>query len=172
MKMPEPMTAPTPKAVRLQGPRLRRSLWSACSDDAISASMLCVRRSLLMEPRALTLSSLALCQNLHFFLHGAAVNGGGTLGLGGRFLAGGALQLLAFFGGFNVFRIHPDYFRFLTYYLRPACYLRPANFSTNFFIPWRWKLTMIFASSPSPSRRTIVPLPYLGCSTTVPVWFA
>ena len=30
-------------------------------------------------------------------------------------------------------------------------------------------MTTSFASSPSPSRRTIVPVPYLGCSTTVPV---
>src|SRR5580693_6627926 len=30
-------------------------------------------------------------------------------------------------------------------------------------------MTITLASSPSPSRRTIVPVPYFGCSTTVPV---
>src|SRR5258708_38487899 len=30
-------------------------------------------------------------------------------------------------------------------------------------------MTTILASSPAPSRRTIVPVPYLGCSPTVPV---
>src|SRR4051794_18897876 len=43
--MPEPITAPTPNAVRLQGPRTRLSLF--CSAPAIRASMLLVRNRLI-----------------------------------------------------------------------------------------------------------------------------
>ena len=46
MKMPEPMTAPTPNAVRLHGPSVLRRHFSGSSEEAISASMLRVRRSL------------------------------------------------------------------------------------------------------------------------------
>ena len=45
MKMPEPITAPMPNAVRLHGPSVLRSRLSGCSEPAISASMLRVRRS-------------------------------------------------------------------------------------------------------------------------------
>ena len=46
MKMPEPITAPMPKAVRLHGPSVRRSFFSGSSEAAISASMLFVRKRL------------------------------------------------------------------------------------------------------------------------------
>ena len=45
MKMPEPMTAPTPNAVRLQGPRVLRRRLSGSSEALIRASMLLVRNS-------------------------------------------------------------------------------------------------------------------------------
>ena len=38
----------------------------------------------------------------------------------------------------------------------------PAYFSTSFLSPKRGKLTVILASSPSPSRLTTVPVPYFG----------
>src|SRR5947209_17097948 len=43
-----------------------------------------------------------------------------------------------------------------------------ANFSTSFFNPKRGNCTVIFASSPSPSRLYTVPSPYLGCTTRCP----
>ncbi len=43
--MPEPMTAPTPSAVRLHGPSVLRSRLLGSSEAAISASMLLVRKS-------------------------------------------------------------------------------------------------------------------------------
>ena len=45
MKMPEPMTAPTPKAVRLQGPSVLLRRLSGSSEALIRASMLLVRNS-------------------------------------------------------------------------------------------------------------------------------
>src|SRR5262249_40712005 len=87
---------------------------------------------------------------------GSASHGSGALGLGSGLFAGGALQLLTFdFVGY-ILRIHQ--FRF-----------SPAYFSTSFFNPIPGKFTVILASSPSPSRRTTVPVPYLGCCTVVPV---
>src|SRR2546422_7970964 len=67
-----------------------------------------------------------------------------------------AFQFLAFSSVGDFFGIHQVFFN-------------PAYFSTSFFSPYRGKLTVILASSPSPSRRTTVPVPYLGCSTTIPV---
>ncbi len=45
VKMPEPITAPMPRAVRLHGPSVLRSCLSGSSEAAISASMLLVRKS-------------------------------------------------------------------------------------------------------------------------------
>ena len=44
--MPEPITAPIPIAVRLQGPKVRRSFFSGSSEAAMSASILFVRKML------------------------------------------------------------------------------------------------------------------------------
>src|ERR1035437_9139727 len=46
MKMPEPITAPIPIAVRLHGPKVRRSFFSGSSEAAMSASILFVRKML------------------------------------------------------------------------------------------------------------------------------
>jgi hypothetical protein len=46
MNMPDPITAPMPNAVRLHGPRVRRSFRSGSSAAAIRASMLFVRKRL------------------------------------------------------------------------------------------------------------------------------
>ena len=43
--MPEPITAPMPSAVRLQGPSVLRRRRAGSSEAAISASMLFVRSS-------------------------------------------------------------------------------------------------------------------------------
>src|SRR5206468_7184227 len=43
-----------------------------------------------------------------------------------------------------------------------------ANFSTSFFSPACGNCTVIFASSPSPSRLYTVPSPYFGCTTRCP----
>ena len=45
MKMPEPITAPMPSAVRLHGPSVLRSRRAGSSEAAMSASMLFVRSS-------------------------------------------------------------------------------------------------------------------------------
>ena len=39
VKMPEPMTAPTPRAVRLSGPRVFLRACSGCSESEMSLSM-------------------------------------------------------------------------------------------------------------------------------------
>src|SRR5215471_844602 len=91
----------------------------------------------------------------NLLLHGAAGDATGALGLGSGLLARGALQLLAFCFVGDVLGVHQSLFN-------------PAYFSTSFFNPKRGKFTVILASSPSPSRRTTVPVPYLGCSTVMP----
>src|SRR5215475_9724077 len=92
----------------------------------------------------------------NLLLHRAAGDARGALGLGCGLLAGGALQFLAFCFIVDVLRVHQSLFN-------------PAYFSTSFFNPNRGKFTVILASSPSPSRRTTVPVPYFGCSTVMPV---
>src|SRR5215831_8274232 len=82
--------------------------------------------------------TLALRHLLHFFLHRSARHTRGPLGLGRRFLACRALQLLPFCFIGNILRIH--------------ALISPAYFSTSFLSPYRGKLTVILASSPSPSR--------------------
>ena len=44
-----------------------------------------------------------------------------------------------------------------------------ANFSTSFLVPYPLNCTVIFASSPSPSRARRMPSPYLGCRTRTPL---
>src|SRR5471030_631629 len=162
VNMPEPMTAPIPSAVRLHGPRLRRSFFSGSSEAAISASMLFVRKMLTaaLGLRRLGLWGLTLTLALRLvtdlLLERTAGHAGGAFRLGRRFLAGRALDLLAFNLVGDGLRVHQFLFN-------------PAYFSTSFFSPKRGKLTVILASSPSPSRRTTVPVPYLGCSTVMPV---
>src|ERR1700722_5925762 len=95
VKIPDPMTAPTPSAIRLQTPSDFFNRRSGSSEAAIRASMLLVRRSWFIGG---TLAlPLALRHMLHFLLHGAASDSGSPLGLGGRFLAGCALDLLALY---------------------------------------------------------------------------
>src|SRR4029078_13075406 len=99
---------------------------------------------------------LALRLMANLLLHGAAGDAGGALGFGRGLLARGALRLLAFYFVGNGLRVHQSLFN-------------PAYFSTSFFNPKRGKFTVILASSPSPSRRTTVPVPDVGCSTVMPV---
>src|SRR5690242_16213461 len=96
--MPEPMTAPIPRAVRLQGPSVLRRRWSGSSEAAISASMLRVRRSLSKPPPPTSALALALGHLFHFFLARTACDARGAFRSRGRLLSCGALQLLAFFG--------------------------------------------------------------------------
>src|SRR5271155_4377200 len=71
MKMPEPMTAPTPKAVKLQGPSVFDRRFSGSSEALIRASMLLVRNSWLNGlPWRLALA-LPLHHLLDFLLHRA-----------------------------------------------------------------------------------------------------
>src|SRR5580658_7029765 len=44
-----------------------------------------------------------------------------------------------------------------------------ANFSTSFLVPYPLNCTVIFASSPSPSRAAMMPSPYFGCRTRTPL---
>src|ERR1035438_5185590 len=99
--------------------------------------------------------TLALRLVADLFLRRSAGHAGGALGLGGRFLACYALELLAFDFVGNFRGVHRSL-------------INPAYFSTSFFNPKRGKLTVILASSPSPSRLTTVPEPYLGCMTVAP----
>ena len=165
--MPEPITAPNPSAVRLHGPRVRFSLCEGSSEALISWSILFLRKRLLTKGpdnlKAGRLSSarfeignsaslaphLAFRKSSDFFLVGAPWHVVGTFWLRISFFAGLALSGLAFRAIFNMLRVHRLAFS-------------PANFSTSFFSPTPGKLTVIFALSPSPSRRTTVPRPYLG----------
>src|SRR5215831_5974810 len=95
--------------------------------------------------------SLALALRLvaDLLLHGSARDPGGPFGLGRGFLARRAFQLLAFGFVGDLLCVHQSLFN-------------PAYFSISFFNPKRGKFTVILASSPSPSRRTTVPVPYFG----------
>src|SRR5271165_2472552 len=117
--------------------------------------MLLVRKSWLTR-RALPLP-LTLCRAANLLLHRSARYSGSALGLRSHLLARRPLQFLSFRPILNVFRVHQSLFN-------------PAYFSINFLSPYPGKLTVSLASSPSPSRLTIVPLPYFGCSTVVPVF--
>src|SRR5215831_12287166 len=119
VKIPEPMTAPTPSAVRLQGPSVLRSRFSGSSEAAISASMLLVRKSWFTDaggqsPAPDLSLTLALRHLLDFLLHRSARHAGGSLGLGRCFFARRALQFLTFHSIGNVLRVHelvsPAYF--------------------------------------------------------------
>src|SRR6202050_2010271 len=107
--MPEPMTAPIPSAVRLHGPSVLRSRLSGCSEAAISASMLRVRKSLPKSPLP-----LALHQSSDLLLQRSSRHARGPLRLRGRLLARRALQLLTLFGFLYGLCIHalvnPAYF--------------------------------------------------------------
>src|SRR5579871_5313441 len=152
VKMLDLMMAPIPRKVRLQGPRVFLRRRSGSSDDAISSSILLVRIRDAMPPPADQLAlTLALNHLLDFALGRAPRNIGGSLGFGRGFLAGRALQLLAFICVRDVFGVHST--------------LIPAYFAISFFSPYPGKLTVIFVSSPVPSRRITVPRPYLACST-------
>src|SRR6185312_16349228 len=92
---------------------------------------------------------LAFGQFPNLLLVGAARHTGRALCLRRRFLSRHALQLLTFLSILNVFCVH-------------SSTLIPAYFSTIFFNPNPGKLIVSFASSPSPSRRRMVPRPYFG----------
>ena len=99
VKIPDPMTAPMPRAVRLHGPSDFRSRLPGSSEAAISASMLLVRRSWLIRMQARAgryRFRWPLTIFCTFFFMRAARDPGGALGLRRRFLARCALQLLAF----------------------------------------------------------------------------
>src|SRR5713101_6425510 len=150
MKMPEPITAPIPRAVRLQGPRVLASRLPGSSDAAIRASMLLVRKR--CDTRAGLTLTLALSGASDLLLHRAARHTRRSLRFGRNLLARRPLQLLSFRPIRYRFCIHQSVFN-------------PAYFSINFLSPCPGKLTVSFASSPSPSRLTITPLPYFGCTT-------
>src|SRR5579862_4387871 len=101
---------------------------------------------------------LALALALHhlpdFLLARAAHHIRGPLGLGSRFLARCALQLLAFCFIGNFRSVHST--------------LIPAYFAISFFNPCTGKLTVTLVSSPDPSTRNTVPRPYFACSIDEP----
>src|SRR5271169_2240323 len=100
--------------------------------------------------------ALSLCSPLDLSLLRSPCHSGGPFGFGCRLFPCRPLQLFPFRSVSYLFCVHQPFFN-------------PAYFSTSFFNPYRGKLTVILASSPSPSRRTTVPIPYLGCSTVIPV---
>ena len=144
--MPVPITAPTPSAVRLHGPSVRRRRRPGACDSSTNRSMLFVRSSCdTALPFALSgylSSDLALVGSARIR----------ALGFGRRLLASLALQTLPFGFVFDLFCIQGRIY---------SC-CNVAYFSMSFFKPYPGKLTVILASSPSPSRRRIVPVPYLG----------
>src|SRR5579864_3893498 len=105
MKMPEPITAPTPKAVRLSGPSVLRRRLPGSSEAWISASMLLVRSSWLNGPSRLALA-LPLHHLFDFLLQGTARHAGSALGERRPLLAGDALQFLAFGSVGNRLGVH------------------------------------------------------------------
>src|SRR3569833_3910688 len=158
--MPEPMTAPTPSPIRLHGPSVLRNRRSGDSEAAISASIPRVRSSLFKTSyRLRTCWPLGSC--LTFFLFEPRATVEARLAFGAAFLRAARCSFLRS-------SVDSIFFVFIVSFYRQT-FVRPAYFSTSFFNPPRSKATTIFASAPSPSRRTMVPLPYLGCSTTVPV---
>src|SRR5215472_5368157 len=112
VKIPEPITAPTPSAVRLQGPSVLRSRLSGSSEAAMSASILLVRKSWLTDrkraddPPPCLSFTLALHQLLYLFLHRSARDAGGALRLGRGLLARRPFEFLPFHSIGNVLRVH------------------------------------------------------------------
>src|SRR5579883_866691 len=133
VKIPDPITAPMPRAMRLPTPSDFLSRRSGSSEEAISASMLLVRRSEDMSSgvpvRALSGGSaykllalrLPLGHFSDFLLHRTARNPSSALGLGSGLLARGALDLLAFCLICYVFCVHSSWI--------------PAYFSISFLRP-------------------------------------
>src|ERR1019366_6689676 len=123
-----------------------------------------------LEPSFLTADAgelplrLTPCQLFHLALCRTAGIGAGRFR--GGFLACGALHLLAFNFVGNALGICHEFcvplidggYAFSSW----------AYFSTSFFKPNLGNCTVIFASSPSPSRLYTVPSPYLGCRTRCP----
>src|SRR5580692_4660593 len=156
--MPSGSKGPTSGASAYRVPRMLRSV-RRCSWYGIVGST-ARPRSRSPNGRGPHLAfTLALHHLLHFLFHRTARHARRALGLGSRFLPCRSLQLLSFNFISNRCRIHNVF--------QPL--FSPAYFSTSFFNPYRGKLTVILASSPSPSRRTTVPVPYFGCSTVMPV---
>src|SRR5579862_6131429 len=105
MKMPEPMTAPIPNAIKLHGPSVLFNRLPGSSDTAISASILRVSRSRLSFGTRHLALTLALHHLFDFLLHRAARHAGCPFGLRRGFLARCPLQFLAF-EYFFAFSIH------------------------------------------------------------------
>src|SRR5579862_2868322 len=145
VKMPEPITAPMPRNVRLQGPSVFRSRLDGSSEDLISSSIDLVWKS---DTGASLALALALSHLLYFALLRSACDVGGALLNRRRFLPRRALQLLTFRFVCDLFSVHST--------------LIPAYFAISFFNPYPGKFTVTFVSSPEPSRRTTVPRPYLA----------
>jgi len=93
--------------------------------------------------------ALALDQLFHLALVRSPRDTRCALGFRSSFLTGYAFEAFAFGFIFNVLCVH-------------SSILIPAYFSIIFLSPYPGKLIVSFASSPSPSRRSTVPRPYLG----------
>src|SRR5579863_8064371 len=110
------------------------------------------------EARPAWFGCLALTLAFDHFLYFAFLRTAGyvgcALGLGSGFLARCAFELLAFV--------------FVGYFFSVHSTLIPAYFAMSFFNPYPGKLTVTFVSSPEPSRRSTVPLPYLAWVTVEP----
>src|SRR5258707_3049288 len=96
MKMPEPMTAPMPNAIRLHGPSVLFNRLPGSSDTAISASILRVCRRWLSFGTEHLAFTLALHHLFDFLLQRAARHAGCAFGFGGSFFARRPFQFLAF----------------------------------------------------------------------------
>src|SRR6185312_3392392 len=93
MKMPEPMTAPTPSPIRLHGPSVLRSRRSGVSEAAISASIPRVRRSRLKRVyRLRTCWPFGICLTFFFIEPRATVEA--RLAFGAAFLRAARFSFL------------------------------------------------------------------------------
>src|ERR1019366_9487931 len=80
MKMPEPITAPIPIAVRLHGPNVRRSFFSGSSEAAMSASILFVRKMLTVAAPVPVYELFPVTRSLPRYLSFSAPKAGYPLG--------------------------------------------------------------------------------------------
>src|ERR1700730_1663213 len=104
MKMPEPITAPTPQEARLQGPSVLRSRLSGSSEAAISASILRVLNRLPKQLLCLNQRLRWPCVDLRiFFFSDPRATVAARLALGAAFLRAARFRALRSSGFSTVF---------------------------------------------------------------------
>lgn len=148
-KMPAPMMAPMPRAVRSTAVSVRLRRCSGCSASTRSRSEGLVWRRKL-DNAVLKESELRRLEEPKYYSF--------------------RLLPVSRIGPWQRLYPLPD----SSFFSRAWClhaldrlytFSNPANFCTIFFIPWPGKTMVSFESSPSPSQRTMWPTPNLGWRT-------